>query len=265
MQNILLLTDFSENANNAIEYATQLLKGEATNFYVLNVQKASRYITSDLIMTPKKSVYDSVIKNPKEQINILVKNLAKRYDKEDFYFEGICDYDSFISAVKQVIEIKNIDFVVMGTNGISGVKEVVFGSNTIQVVRIIDLPILVVPENYEFNIPDKILFINETDSTIASNISLPLNYLIEKYNSQLYVLSINKKNKNSNDWFKSVKPNYFEVGGDRIENTIENFVKENKIDLVAKVVHIKSFFERIFSSSSTPKITYISKAPILFL
>ena len=265
MQNILLLTDFSKNASNALDYAMQLFSGTTCRFYVLNVQKVSKYITGDLIVSSQASVYDAIVKNPKKSIENLVDDLEKKYRDEDYYFEGICDYDSFISAVKQVVKIKHIDLIVMGTNGVSGVKEAVFGSNTVQIVKTIDLPILIVPEDCSYDKPDKILFINETDNVVNNNITVPLTHLISKNNSQLYVLLTNKTNENSNYLFKGINPNYFEVGGERIENIIENFVMGNKIDLVAKVVHTKSFFERIFSSSSTAKITYLSKVPILFL
>lgn len=265
MQHILLLTDFSTNADNAIDYTMQLFDGEMCSFYILNVQKISKYITSDLISSPYKTVHDAIIKNPKKSLDLLIESLEKKYTNQEYLFEGICDYDNFISSVKQVIAIKNIDLIVMGTNGISNVKEAIFGSNTIQVLKTIDLPILVVPENYNYKNPDKILFINETNNTIDRKIIRPLNFFVSKFDSKLDVLSTSETYKKVNNLFKEIKSNYFELGNKPIENEIENFVAKNEIELVVKIVNTKSFFERIFSSSSTAKIAYLSKVPLLFL
>ena len=69
MKNILLLTDFSKNAQNAIDYALQFFLGEDLNFYILNVHKSSSYTMGDLMTTsPGSSVYDSIIKNPKAKL-----------------------------------------------------------------------------------------------------------------------------------------------------------------------------------------------------
>ena len=89
MRNILLLTDFSKNASNAIDYAMRLFSGTTCRFYVLNVQKVSRYITSDLIASSKASVYDAIVKNPKKSIENLVDRLEKKYENEEYYFEGV--------------------------------------------------------------------------------------------------------------------------------------------------------------------------------
>ena len=272
MQNILLLTDFSKNANNAINYTMQLFSGDNCRFYVLNVQKVSKYITSDLITSPNKTVYDAVIKNPKKSIDILVNDLRKKYKNEAYDFEGICDYDSFISSVKQVILTKRIDLIVMGTNGISGVKETIFGSNTMQILKVIDLPTLVIPENYKFNKPDKILFIYENE--IDEDIIKPLTFIISKFNAYLNILNVLDEETNNefvqkNDKlienFNKAKVEYVEVNYNIEKNTIEQVVLMHKIKMISKIINTKSFFKRLFSKSITPNITYANKVPLLFL
>ena len=50
MRNILLPTDFSKNSMNAINYALAFLKDQKCKFYILNVQKASSFITDDMMV-----------------------------------------------------------------------------------------------------------------------------------------------------------------------------------------------------------------------
>ncbi|WP_175418928.1 universal stress protein [Aureibaculum algae] len=274
MKRILLLTDFSKNASNAITYAMQFFSGDTITFYVLNVQKVSKYITSDLIASPKKSIYDSVIKNPKKALEILVNDLKKEYANEDYTFEGICDYDSFVSAIKQLVEIEHVDMIVMGTNGASSIKEAVFGSNTIQVIEKVDLPILVIPKKHKFCKPSQVLFINETEISLEKNIVKPLLGIISKFNSHLNVLTMVNQNEQDkynlqketlNSFFKDTILNFYTDQNKSIENAVEHIIATKEVHLVAKIIHVESFFKRIFTKASMTEITYASKIPLLFL
>ena len=97
-----------------------------------------------LSATPNSTVYDSIIKNPKAAIEKMIDSLQSEYIDEQYAFDGICDYDAFISAVSQTVKSKNIDLIVMGTNGATGATEVIFGSNTINVIRNINCPVLAI-------------------------------------------------------------------------------------------------------------------------
>lgn len=265
MKNILLLTDFSKNANNAVNYAMQLFSNESCNFCILNVQKISKYITADLITSPHNTVHDAVIKNPKKSLDALVDYLKKEYSNEDFNFEGVCDYDSFISSVKKIIALKNIDLIAMGTNGMSGIKETIFGSNTIQIVKMIDLPILVIPENYEYNYLDKVLFIDETDLIVDETDLRLLKHFVLKFKAQLNVMTVDKEFHKLKDYIKDVKLNIITVNGLITDANIEEIILKHNIKMVSKIIKPTSFFERIFSKTNKANIAYASKVPLLFL
>ena len=265
MQNILLLTDFSRNANNAIDYAMQLFSKEICHFYLLNVQRVSKYISSDLITSPYNTIHDAVIKNPKKTIDSLVNELREKYSDEHFSFEGICDYDGFISSVKQVVAIKKIELIIMGTNGMSGIKESVFGSNTIQVVKKIDVPTLVVPENYIYQPPDTILFIDETDEVMKADTLKPLKYFILKYKAQLHMSTDDKESNTIKEFLNDITINFIPITNLIADAMMNQAVLNHNIQMVSKVIKPKSFFKRIFSKSQTANFAYASKVPLLFL
>ena len=61
MKNILLPSDFSKNSKNAIQYAIKFFENEECHFYILNIQKSSKYITANLGAGPQSDcVYDIV-------------------------------------------------------------------------------------------------------------------------------------------------------------------------------------------------------------
>ncbi len=113
MKNILLPTDFSDNSRNAIAYAMGFFKDELCTFYILNVQKASSYTTDDLMAAPANtSIHQSVIRDAKKKLDILVDDLKSLNTEEKYTYYSITDYDIFTDAINQTVKSKNVDLII---------------------------------------------------------------------------------------------------------------------------------------------------------
>ena len=150
MKHILLLTDFSKNSKNAIDYALKMLQDEICIFYVLHVKSSTGYTSDDLMSSSTKSVYSSILKSEKNKLIKLVSALKLEYQNDNHSFHTIADYDVFVDSIKQVVKSKKISLIAMGTNGVTGAKEVVFGSNTINVIKNCNCNTLVIPEGFKY-------------------------------------------------------------------------------------------------------------------
>jgi len=276
MKNILLLTDFSDNSRNAIEYALEFLKGNKYNFFILNVHKVSKYTTADLISSSKdETIYDSIVKNPKAELNKMIEEYKQSYSCEDYLFKSICDYDTFVSAVKQTVNLQAIDLIIMGTNGATGAMEVIFGSNTVSVIRNIDCQVLVIPQGFRFTEVSKILFTIEFNETINEDSLKILLVLIEKYQTELDILILNKedilpdslkiKKNQLNSFFEGIKLNFYTITNVRIDFAMNCFEQIKKVDLIATIINKESFLKRLVSGSKTDNITYESRVPLLIM
>jgi nucleotide-binding universal stress UspA family protein len=275
MKNILLLTDFSKNAKNAIDYTLQFFKGEEKHFYILNVHKTSSYTMGDLMASsPTSTVYDSIIKNPKATLKKFIDQLEETYANELYSFQGICDHDDFISAIKQVIKLKEIDLIIMGTNGATGAKEVIFGSNTLSTIRNVEHPVLVIPENYKFTKPNTILFVTEHDEAFAKKSLYPLVHIIYKYDSELLILTLDKNNSvdlikekkaTIDTYFKGIQHSFYTISNISADIAIDSFMQIKHVDITAKIINKESFLKRLVSGSSTNEITYKTRVPLLIM
>lgn len=276
MKNILLLTDFSANAQHAIDYALALFKGGEHHFYLLNVHKTSASVMSEMMASKaSSSVYESLIKNPKKTLKELTEKYAEQFKGERYGFESICDYDAFTDAVGQLVKERKIDLIVMGTNGATGAKEVVFGSNTINVIRHIDSAVLVVPENHSFTGIRSVLFATETGEAFKGDLLIPFDYIRTKYHAALHILYIaydelsreesEHKKMKIKDHFKIQDPEYHSVTGLPADLALDAFVQLEKVDLAGKIINRKSFLQRLISGSSTPAITYKTRVPLLIM
>lgn len=275
MKNILLPTDFSENSINAIDYAVKLFANSEMKFHILNVQKTSDFTTSELMTSPPSdSVYKGVLQDNKIKVEKLVKTLETENSSEKFTFKSLLDYDVFTDAIRQAVKLYEIDLIIMGTNGATGAKEVIFGSNTIKVIRNINCPIIAVPEKYCFSKINRILFsIHSQMKTCYSGLK-PLRSILRIYEPELDVLEIteeaNQSKEDEDDL--SIKDILYEFDFKKFEikkvpfpYAIETFQQLIPVELHALFVEKTSFIDRIIFGSKTSNITYNSKVPLLVM
>ena len=131
-----------------MNYGLQLFQNEYCDFFVLNVQSSLSYATDDLMASrPRESLYEVLIAENKQRLTSIVEGLKLNANERLHRFKSIVDYDLFIDAIKQTIKKENIDFVVMGTNGASNLREAIMGSNALKVLRFINCnTFLILPE-----------------------------------------------------------------------------------------------------------------------
>lgn len=273
MKQILLLTDFSNNSKNAINYALQLFENQTCHFFVLHIPTTSVYRTSDLMTVGNKSIYDSLVKKAKQKLDKFVKTLETDSKNENASFESIVDYDVLTDSVNQIIESKKIDIVVMGTNGVTGAKEVVFGSNTINVIRKVDFTTLVIPKGFQYQNPEKILLPLDPFDSLNSPTFLDLLKFAKKHKSSIHILRINPKNETSNEeekdqenmdnLLKDTVHTYHKISHVPLHYAVDTYLQSHSIDLIALLIQKGTTFDRFFLESSTKKLSYSLRVPIL--
>src|SRR5690606_3890043 len=152
MQKIVLPTDFSDNAWNAIFTAVTLYADVKCNFYILHA-----YEPRLLNMLDQKSqqrlgiLYDSMAQYSKQELDKILGYLNENYNNPNHNFEIISKSETLEEAVKEILSTEDIDLIVMGTQGATGSKEIFIGSNTVKILKKIkNCPVLVVPSDYNF-------------------------------------------------------------------------------------------------------------------
>lgn len=273
MKNILLLTDFSESSINAIRYALHLFKDDVCTFYILHVESSSGYSTSDLMLAGNESIYSTIIKKTKGKLNELVLDLQSEFSNKNFKYEILVDYDVLIESIKQVQQSKKIDLIVIGTNGVSGAKEVVFGSNTINVIRKINCPTLIIPEGFKYTQPKEILLPLDLFDAISSSAFMEVVNFTNRFSKILHILRINPNNekvmKEQNDmkhihnFLKDASYTYHTVNNVPMHYVVSCYSQTHTIDLTVLIVQKESLFERFFTGSPTTKISNKIKTPLL--
>ena len=273
MKNILLLTDFSKNSINALHYALQIFEDSSSNFFLLNVQSPSSFGTNDLMLAGNESLYDSIVKDTKGKLDKLVLKLKAEFKNKSYNITPLVDYDVLTDAINQVKKSNDIDLVVMGTNGVTGASEVVFGSNTINVIRKVDCPILVIPKGFKYRTPKGILLpLDLSDSLSGKAFNNVLNFA-RRFSEKIHLLRIKPKNedskkqkndiKNIDSFISDISHEYHVISDVPIEYAVDCYTQTHSIDLTTLLVQKESLFERFFIGSPTTQISNNIRVPLL--
>lgn len=274
MKRVLLPTDFSDNSKNAVDYALQLLSGQDCTLYMLNVQKASEFTLDDMYSAPAgASVHQAILKDNKQELKEYIQHLTEKYSFENFKFIPSVDYDVFTAAVQQLVDSENIDLIIMGSNGATGAREVLFGSNTLKVIRKVDCPVLIVPEDYRFKALDAVLFTASTCRDLRQERAQTLKDVMALHQPQLHILKIRKSKEANNHACTSCLNDLMDEGeyqshtlyGIPTPIASDSFVQLFNIDLHALFVERESFMDRFLHGSDTSQISYGSRVPLLLM
>jgi nucleotide-binding universal stress UspA family protein len=275
MKTILLPTDFSTNSINAIHYALDMFKDCVCEYYLLNVQKASAFISDDFrTMSPPTTIYQTLIATAKTSLKDLIVKLELRGNKKHS-FKMIVDYDNFIDAINQACKLKGIELIVMGTKGATGAERFLFGSNTVRVMQRCKTPVLAIPQNCTYTAIDKIVFTSNYLTHYKKEELMPLIQIAELFHSKIDILHLIEEDFLSKDQennkafvdtcFKYVSHEFVDLEKHDFFETVENYIKNNDIKLLAMMGRKHSFFERLFVRHNVETFGFKVDVPMLLM
>ncbi|WP_044397500.1 universal stress protein [Lacinutrix sp. Hel_I_90] len=276
MKNILIPTDFSDNAMNALKYALELFKYERAEFYFLHAYEDEIYSDASLL---NSGSFEDVVNRVKERSQDYLKSFleaAKTIAPNPKYtYHTVCAYNSLIDEADKIVTAKNIDLIIMGTRGKSNAKEITFGSHTLQVLKYVQCPVLAIPEHYQYKQPKHIVFTTNfmipykrRELKLISEIATPYRAVIDL----LYVSKNDKLSRRQEDnkafiigELPKTKVNFIVVDNKNMTNAIYIHMKENDTDLLVMVNTRRSFLENLLFASAVDKMTLHIDVPFLAL
>jgi nucleotide-binding universal stress UspA family protein len=276
MRKILIPTDFSENAFNAIKYALELFKYEKSIYYIMHAYQDDIYADEALLKEESiDKVTELVGKKSLEQLEIVLKEINQISPNPKHTYRIISSNNLLLHEADKIVDDENIDIIVMGTRGKTNDKKLTFGSHTLQVLKYVQCPVLAIPENYKYTQPKHILF--------PTNYMLPykrrelklLCEMVSPFRATIDMLYISKSNKLSirqEDNKAFVKAELckntmnFKIANEKhIINAIYRYIKENNTDMLVMVNTRHSFLDSNIFLSSIDELSLHLDIPFLAL
>jgi len=276
MKKILVPSDFSSCAKNALDFAIQSASYIPLEIHILHVFESGQDMYNDYMGLNKEFRLSqmSEAEAKLEQLKIHIKQSA-----------GITVHThlSILPITEAILEVTNelgIDLIIMGTLGASGLKEKFLGSRTAHLIGKTHVPVLVVPYFYFWKKPEKFLLATNQ----FENEPVILDFLFEivdLYMSQMQVMvfteeegenafSILEHTRKTPRYEMLLKKQYHQetlsatqVFGNRFEESLQEYIREQKIDILAMITYPRSFWNRVFHPSLTKRMSYHTHIPLL--
>jgi len=277
MKKIVLPTDFSENSLNAIDYALQLFKDETCVFFILNTYTPMIYnyeyqLNADQYMM---EAVDMVKKNSEKKLDELVRTLKKKYNNLKHKFKTISSFNILSDEVIELTDQYDLDLVIMGTKGASKDREILFGSNTIHVIKKSKCPVLAIPDNFDFEAPKEILFPTDYKINYQLKVLKPIIEIANMYNPRVNILHVvydeeltkdqDQNKMKLDDYFNNTAHLFYNISNQNITDAIKKFQLRAKINLLIMMNNRQSFFEKLFSKSAINQIALHLNIPLLVI
>ncbi|WP_027125667.1 universal stress protein [Gelidibacter mesophilus] len=270
MKKILVPTDFSEQAENALKVAVQLAKKYGSEIYLLHMLELP-LPEIDTMNTPS-ALPEAMffMKLAHQKFETL---LAQDYLKGITVHEIVKNYPSFGSVVDTCHEL-DVNLIVMGSHGASGFKEMFIGSNAEKVVRTSDIPVLVIKSNHaEFTI-DRFVFASDFKEDNNETYKQATDFA-KSFGAKMYLLMVNTANnftstaeaeKRIHNFIKDYDFKEYSIhiyNDESIESGILNFAKEVDADLIGISTHGRQGIAHFFNGSIGEDVVNHAKRPVI--
>ncbi len=278
MKKIILPTDFSINAWNAISYAMKFFQEETVKFYLLHTYTPVFYRMDYLIGGPAYSaIPDIKVDVSLAGLEKTLKDVHEQFPNPNHSVETVSAFNTLTDEINDLVESKEIDLVVMGTKGASGAKQLFLGSNAVFVIRKAKTPVLAIPEEAKFEKVKKILFPTDLYSQYKNKelnalveiaeehlAKITILHILEKPNQQL--TEAQKQNRaHLERCLEEIPSEFITIEGEKMPETILEHIEENEFQLLAMMNRKHSLFERILLRQNIDQIGFHVKIPFLVI
>jgi nucleotide-binding universal stress UspA family protein len=271
MKKILIPTDFSECADEAIKVGAQIAKKTDSEIILIHMLELPTHM-SDAISNETSIPEIMLFKN---KANERLKEIKNRDYLSGIKITEILRLDTTQKGIANYLKENNdTNLIIMGSHGSSGINEIFIGSNTEKIVRQSEIPVLVIKNKAENFTTSNLIFASDFSDEIKKPFEKVLEYC-KLFGSKLNLVMICTPNS-----FKSTSaaqntinkfisdfdmPEFsFEIYNEiNIEKGILNFSNEKKGDIIAFCTHGRTTLNHFFSGSISEDLVNHSTKPVL--
>ena len=279
MKRVLIPTDFSENAWNAICYAMQLFRNEECQFFLLNTYTPS--IPSSRFMAPMVNgvkIEDALRQASEQGLERTVARIEGEFHNANHHFETLSSFNLLVDAVQEIVDEYAIDLIVAGTKGASGMEEVFMGSNTVRIIKTSrKCPVLAIPQHFEFVAPSEIAFATDFNRFYTKSELEPLIELAKSFGATVRIVHVQYgiqalselQQFNLKMLLKYMEPvkHYVHTVSEMhsVSQTLELFTEQLGIHLLALLHYQHSYLEQFTREPVVKRTAFHTQIPLLVI
>ncbi len=266
MKNIVVPIDFSDTSVNAAKYAIELAKNipEAaiTLYHVYSRISFSTLTSKD--ENSRQMVTEA-------ELQKLKANIENGFEA----ISCVAEPGSFVENLADYALGNHVDLIVMGITGSSKLTQVFMGTNTLNVIRNISCPVMIIPPDAKYTGLKRVVFTSDFQDVARKTPFQSIKKILDIFQPKLDILNVDSEH------FVELTPE-FKLERDAMEEKlgsynpefsflrsydflegISSFVESRNIDAIITVPHKHTLFNQFFVTSTTKKLAYHSTVPII--
>lgn len=282
MKNVLIATDFSENAKHAAIYGYKLAEQLRANIILCNAFMVPAEMPEAGLVSWPMYEYDELLNDCAQQLEKLKVEMERSSTSEMFkpIIQCRSEVGPVISVITDLIDHKEVSFVIMGTHGNNGLSEFVIGNHSRRMINDTTVPLLLVPSGTEATPIKKIAFATDFKQPKKDLESIyELIALVKPLNAELLITHIQDDKESAPELKKKIDQFMAElsnkadypaiyyriVQSHKTENGLEWLFEHGHVDILAMVHRKHNFLERLIPGSYTQKIAREITVPLLVI
>ena len=278
MKKILIPTDFSSTAFNSSVYGLEFAKQtNAEKAILFNAFQAPINVSPDPMVPSIESFdFDTLRKASSDSLQIFKQNVINKVTGS-LTVETLSECCTLVSDIDSIAKENEAGLIIMGITGSGTMSEIFIGSNSIQVSKHTDVPVLIVPANVTYKPITNILLVSD-----YINVSETIPYkeickLLDATRAKLTVLHVDEEylvEEPENDiiqkeilssMFSGYNIEYFIATNSIFLDAVNEFIEMNKIDLVIAVPKKYGFPENILHQSVSKTMAFHTHIPLILI
>ena len=261
MKKILVPTDFSDNALQALLYAVSLAKHTGAAITIYHVFRTG--------LSERMDGY--VRQSGEEQIDGLIQRIQPTLEG-GASVNGVVIQGEPVDSILDRTARQTYDLVVMGTEGETGIKGFLVGSVTLEVIRRTRQPVLAIPVNAKLTLPQRMIFALDDQGISTTGVLRPLREIAAAFDAEVKIYHQGRE-------VKTVVPDLLvdealdglrhsfhqEASEEEVWESILQYTLDQKGDLLCLIRRERGLLERLFHHSVTREELSSSPVPLLIL
>lgn len=267
MRTILLATDFSENSKNAANYAIKLFGTNNIKYLLVNT-----YYEISAATTIVASMNDYLREQSLEGLKDQLTELKSQFDGLNIHTHTY--YGEPARTIGLAAKEEKVDYIVVGTKGASALENFLIGSNTLEIVKLVETPIIMVPGGWNHETIHQITFATDLHHLNNVHVLRNLKYIVDKSKAPLALLNVREKaigydealeGFELHNELEGVEHTFVNAINSDVVAGIDDYVSNHHVDLLALVARKHTFMEKIFRKSVTAELSKLAHVPMLIL
>jgi len=279
MKRIVIPTDFSSNAGDALNYALHLTQNADTIIQIVHVINPNIQI-ADIHTGATNAILKQMIESAQERldtVDAMAKIYCKENDDKNLEISSVLMFGNFSDQIKKAAIDFDADIIIMGTQGENhSFTEKVFGTVSSNVIKNSSVPVMLIPSGYKFKDIDNIIFATNLDHSDPYELYQATKLLSPNYGviQCVHVVKINEdKNSEEIDKFSeymienspSIQTRFFTEVSDDVEEVIQEYAENYDAELIIMHKKQKTILQRVFSPSYTKRMLWLINRPLMVL